>query len=286
MKIIFSRKGFDSSSGGLPSPILPDGRIISFPIPDKTSSIKYSDIKYDEFNIGHMVSLLSKDKIPAHYFAHLDPDLRHDAIQRSTGWKPIFGQMGASQGHLRKQNIQADDIFLFFGLFQKTIISNGALQFDKSSQPVHCLWGWLQIGEIIPIHDAKKDEFKWAHYHPHFSKETQENNTLYISRDTLKLKGKELSVSGAGIFRKHLPSLQLTSKGQSNTSFWALPLFMFPENEQDALSYHQDKKRWRKDEKLTFLSLVSRGQEFVWDTKEQTAALEWIEEIIKKANRR
>ena len=61
---------------------------------------------------------------------------------------------------------------------------------------------------------------------------------------------------------------------------------MFPENEQDALSYHQDKKRWRKDEKLTFLSLVSRGQEFVWDTKEQTAALEWIEEIIKKANRR
>lgn len=102
MKIIFSRKGFDSSSGGLPSPILPDGRIISFPIPDKTSSIKYSDIKYDEFNIGHMVSLLSKDKIPAHYFAHLDPDLRHDAIQRSTGWN-VSGQLKpARNGHFLK----------------------------------------------------------------------------------------------------------------------------------------------------------------------------------------
>ena len=33
MKLIFSRKGFDSSAGGIPSPILPDGRMISLPIP-------------------------------------------------------------------------------------------------------------------------------------------------------------------------------------------------------------------------------------------------------------
>ena len=282
MRIIFSRKGFDSSSGGLPSPILPDGRMISFPIPDKTSGIKYSDIEYDEFNIGHMVSLLSKEKIPAHYFAHLDPDLRHDAIQRHPGWKPIFGQMGASQGHLRKQDIQTDDIFLFFGLFQKTTISNGVLEFDKSSQPVHCLWGWLQIGAILSIHDVLKDEFGWAHYHPHFNKGTQANNILYVTRDELKLNNRELSISGAGVFRHYSLSLQLTAEGQRNTRLWALPLFMFPEDEQDAISYHQDKKKWHRDDKNAFLSLVSRGQEFVWDIKERTDALRWIEEIVTR----
>jgi len=34
MKIILSRKGFDSSYGGCPSPILPDGTLLSLPIPE------------------------------------------------------------------------------------------------------------------------------------------------------------------------------------------------------------------------------------------------------------
>jgi len=44
MKVILSRKGFDSGTGGYPSPILPDGTLLSLPIPDATSDIKYSDI--------------------------------------------------------------------------------------------------------------------------------------------------------------------------------------------------------------------------------------------------
>jgi hypothetical protein len=44
MRIIFSRKGFDSSSGGVPSPIFPDGRMLSLPIPDRLSRIAYADI--------------------------------------------------------------------------------------------------------------------------------------------------------------------------------------------------------------------------------------------------
>lgn len=34
MKIILSRKGFDSSAGGVASPILPGGEMISLPIPE------------------------------------------------------------------------------------------------------------------------------------------------------------------------------------------------------------------------------------------------------------
>ena len=33
MKIILSRKGFDSANGGIVSPIFEDGAMISFPIP-------------------------------------------------------------------------------------------------------------------------------------------------------------------------------------------------------------------------------------------------------------
>src|ERR1022692_1176811 len=39
MRIILSRKGFDSSSGGVPSPIFPDGTTLSLFIPDKLSRI-------------------------------------------------------------------------------------------------------------------------------------------------------------------------------------------------------------------------------------------------------
>ena len=34
-KIILSRKGFDSTAGGKPSPIFPDGSIFSLPIPQR-----------------------------------------------------------------------------------------------------------------------------------------------------------------------------------------------------------------------------------------------------------
>lgn len=35
MKVILSRKGFDSANGGIVSPVFPDGRMLSFPIPSK-----------------------------------------------------------------------------------------------------------------------------------------------------------------------------------------------------------------------------------------------------------
>jgi hypothetical protein len=47
MKVILSRKGFDSASGGMPSPILPDGTLISLPIPcDRPGSgVPYASIR-------------------------------------------------------------------------------------------------------------------------------------------------------------------------------------------------------------------------------------------------
>ena len=44
MKIILSRKGFDSQYGGHPSPILPDGTLLSIPIPSKDEIYKFSEL--------------------------------------------------------------------------------------------------------------------------------------------------------------------------------------------------------------------------------------------------
>ena len=47
MKIILSRKGFDSGNGGQPSPILPDGTLLSMPIPSNDSDNTYSTIMWN-----------------------------------------------------------------------------------------------------------------------------------------------------------------------------------------------------------------------------------------------
>jgi hypothetical protein len=44
VKVNLSRKGFDSSFGGAPSPILPDRRMISLPIPVSWGSQRYRDV--------------------------------------------------------------------------------------------------------------------------------------------------------------------------------------------------------------------------------------------------
>ena len=45
MKVIISRKGFDSSAGKMASPILPDGRVISLPIPTSHDKTTWADIE-------------------------------------------------------------------------------------------------------------------------------------------------------------------------------------------------------------------------------------------------
>ena len=46
MKLILSRKGFDSSSGGQANPIMPDGTVLSLPIPDDKDKIPFSSLKW------------------------------------------------------------------------------------------------------------------------------------------------------------------------------------------------------------------------------------------------
>jgi len=58
MKVILSRKGMDSESGVMPSPILPDGTLLSLPIPDRKSNKRYEDLEYRGQNIKEIKRMI------------------------------------------------------------------------------------------------------------------------------------------------------------------------------------------------------------------------------------
>ena len=280
MKIIFSRKGFDSGSGGFPSPILSDGRLLSLPIPDKQSSIAYKDIQWGEYNVGEIVESLTKGKIKSDYRVHLDPDLNAASIPRHKEWQPIFGQVGASQGHLRNQGITSGDLFLFFGLFQDAIIDNGKFKLNSKFSPKHIIWGWFQVETSIAVDKINRKQFEWAIYHPHFHRKPDKSNTVYLAKKTFDIPGLEgETIDGAGIFPKYSNKLQLTAP-ESPVSMWKLPLWMFPTNEATTLSFHTRSERWEKRDGYVLLQTVGRGQEFVLDCSYYPGAIQWVNDLF------
>ncbi|MDP3043136.1 MAG: hypothetical protein Q8N21_01925 [bacterium] len=178
MKVILSRKGFDSGCGGYPSPIIPDGRLISLPIPSDDKA-KYSDLQFDKnqtyFDLmGELKSKIRYRKkwheLKKNNECHLDPDLYKNILQRNKDWKPCFGQINQSQSHLVNEGVKKNDLFLFFGWFKKTILKNGKFQFDISAPDLHIIFGYLQIGDIIQINNNTKIP-NWMKNHPHANNE-------------------------------------------------------------------------------------------------------------------
>ena len=286
MRLIFSRKGVDSASGGTTSPIFPDQTMFSLPIPDKQSPIRYEDIAWNNRNVGALVSELTRGRILATYRAHLDPDLVESSVPRDPQWKPIFGQTSASQSHLRNAGVAEGDLFLFYGLFREVLEQEGRVRWVTKSAARHVLWGWLQIGDIVHIDECEAGTLSWARYHPHFHRGTESNNTLYISRTHLELPGIALpDLPGAGVFSLFSPSLQLSAQGSALASIWSLPPWFYPSEGRTPLTYHGDLDRWSRTESVTTLRSVGRGQEFVLDCNEYPEATAWCHILLGSSGR-
>jgi hypothetical protein len=144
MKLVVSRKGFDSSFGGCASPIFEDDTFASLPIPDKSGRFRFSDVGGKQ-RIGSIVEdLTSRCRKPskASDHVHLDPDLRFDSRPRKPGWRPLFGQAEAAQSHLDNYGVTEGDIFLFFGWFRRVEVSNGRFRFKPGAPDVH-MFVWM-----------------------------------------------------------------------------------------------------------------------------------------------
>ena len=281
MKLILSRKGFDSSAGGCPSPVFPDGRFLALPIPDQQSPVRYSDLQYEGLNVGELVADLTGDPGFRDQGAHLDPDLIPGMVARKADWRPSLGQINQAQGHLRNQGVSEGDLFLFFGLFRHVEYAEGRWRFDRQSHAFHALWGWLQVDEVWPVDAALGDRVPWVRDHPHFHREPNPSNTLYVARDHLDPGSGVITGLGAGVFTAMNENLRLTTPGSRKVSDWHLPRFLYPAEGKPPLSQHRDLKRWQLDGDRCRLQCVPRGQEFVLDTAYYPEATSWIETLVR-----
>ena len=282
MKLIFSRKGFDSGSGGVPSPIFPDGRFFSLPIPDRNSDISYNELKDPYGNpLSELVGDLTKNKVKPYYKAHLDPDLNYHALNRAEGWRPIFGQEAAALGHLRNNNVSVGDLFIFWGLYRDIELIGDQYVFVPKASRKHVIFGWFQIGEIYDVNSCPESIRKWASYHPHFAEGRGINNAIFIASDKLSLPDlTQTDIAGAGLFSKYKAKRQLTDESAASPCDWELPECFWPEGKNSILTYHRDLSRWSRKNGKVHLNTVARGQEFILDCDDYPEAIEWAFELI------
>ncbi|MCB2078595.1 MAG: hypothetical protein KDE55_12965 [Novosphingobium sp.] len=207
MRIVFSRKGFDSTAGGAPSPII-DGRPVSLPIPSK----RRSDPTFASLGHGKAVRQATRGKLTGSDRCHDDPMFADGHC-----W---FGQCGAAQGHLRKHGVREGDAFLFFGLFAD----------PDTGERHHRLFGHMRVACFGSPDEVRRSPH-WREpprAHPHLSGEWDSNNTLWFGP--------------AATARTVPPSLRLTRPG-GPLNLWTVPSWL----RELGLSYHGKPERWIGD---------------------------------------
>lgn len=262
MKVVFSRKGFDSSYGGFPSPIFPDGTLFSVPIPDKKTSVSYGDLNfhYQGEPIQKILNDLTNQTINSgkirscDYFSnkfkcHLDPMI----IENKNFKGIIFGQEGKAASHLIKKNIQQGDIFLFFGWFKEIEKVNGKWQYKKDSPDIHLIWSFMEVDKVIHLENDKNlnsllKRYSFLEKHPHVETERKKPNIMFLSKKYKKFKlKKELILTNIDNYR--------------GRSFWKLPKFFY---QPHAFSYLKE-NNFIIYENSVLIESPKIGQEFILD---------------------
>ena len=285
MKIVLSRKGFDSSYGRVPSPILPDGTAVPLPVPVRRSPMRFRDVRWRHGSLGALVEDLSGGRIRRDYRCHLDPDLEVCMLSRQPGWRPAFGQVDIAQRHLERENVGPGDLFLFFGWFQPADKVAGRWRYVRGARSVHRLFGWLQVSEVVSAGSdtaAVRKTRPWLCDHPHANGQSwPPNNTIYIAARTLSIDGNTMRASGGGLFSGAGARLTLTAPGATGRSHWRLPAWFYPGDRPPSLSYHRNEQRWRRAGSWAYVDTVGRGQEFVFDAAGVPEARVWLHDLFQ-----
>jgi Nucleotide modification associated domain 3 len=282
MRLILSRKGLDSSFGRTPSPILPDGRLCWLPIPENNKSKpnlpSYGQLQYADRNLGELLEELSHGAIPPTTTVHLDPELSAHWLNHGDDWRPLFGQTGAPERHLRNEGVTTGDIFLFFGWFRQTEEGPHGLRFVPGAPDLHVIYGWMQIHQRCTNDLFNTWPETWKH-HPHIQGASYGAlDTLYTASETLSAIGRP-DLPGAGLFSRIEPELVLTKPGSSRSQ-WLLVRDFFPQG-RTPMSFHSDPTRWNViDDRHVRLTVASRGQEFVLDLNHYPGVRTWLRQTV------
>lgn len=285
-KIIFSRKGMDSEYGKIVNPIMPDGLMLSLPIPREDDEKTFKEIIYKrqgyEKTLEKIIEELSyvknkgiNNKIKAMVAkgcCHPDPDINEFLRAQETNWRPA---MGFTQGEKFKliDCVRPGDIFLYYGTFKPTEESGGKLQYKSKYEEFHAIFGYLEVKEIVTEKEnaeRMKAEFPSHPHTAYIGNPEKRENTLFVS-------DKEAS----GIF-KYAPELCLTARNRTK-SVWDLQ--GFPEDAEIITGAKNDKKyKPVKEENQFIFESLPRGQEFIVtmpDEKSEKALIDWAKHVIE-----
>lgn len=268
MKIILSRKGFDSRYGKQASPILPNGTLLSLPIPLDNDLQTFTDLSYNGKSYYDIIRELKPTTIyDQSQTCHLDPDLREEILlNRDQNWKAVFGQSDGAQTHLANQGVTIGDVFLFFGWYKETeeLMGKQRLRYKRKALDLHVIYGYFQIGEI---YNNGADLPDYVKYHSHANEEHQskKTNCIYVASKNLSLNE---NLKGAGVLN-YAPRRVLTKNGMTRTK-WELPDFF----RQLTISHH-NQNSFKEDH----FKSVDIGQEFVIEANEEL--VEWTKQIIE-----
>lgn len=244
MRIVFSRKGFDSSAGGGPSPIV-DGVPISLPIPDGKG---LSHTTYGDLGLADHAAKASRGKLGAGDLCHHDPMFLDADDGRGTC---AFGQTGAAQTHLERQGVTLGDVFVFFGLFAD----------ETTGEPHHRIFGYLRVEAIHRLSEGAPRALLDLG-HPHALGMHGSNDVIWCGEGRTAARASE--------------ALRLTVPG-GPPSLWRRSDWL----RRGGLSYHDRADRWlRAKDGQRRLKSVARGQEFVANIARRKAPRDWLEDVL------
>jgi len=296
MKLILSRKGFDSQYGGIPSPII-DNHLISLPIPNDSNdcccnvanSIPLDGIFYDNMSLRQIWDDLSPNAVKSEY-CHYDPVLKHNLV--ANGVAPSACDIADVQGDQPSNNgdreINEGDLFVFFDTFRAAERkADGGIQYKEGSKAAYMLFGFLQIGKIVEGEDIAK----YASY-PHSSADRfGYNNRMYIASKELVFNGRKITTSsgkvipGAGTFDFSEDLLLKKCDGVADLyipkSTWDVEDYF----KNIKVSYHSYKSS-KSDSAQKAFQTVAKGQEFVlYEDSSRANGAETFQKVIEWARR-
>lgn len=293
MHVILSRKGFDSSYGGSPSIILPNNKMISFPIPVESPEIgtASSDIKFENINLTleeifknlkleNKIRIGKTRKNSANLSYHLDPEIQNITALRNNKYGTL-GQRDAALGHilnvlnkakaLKKSDFEkaaggtsfpVDILFLFFGRFVKV---NGA--WTATGNQFHSVWGYLHATKLFKIstsHNSISQKYEQLKNHPHYK-----NAQNYASLNGIFVGEKYGTLN----FTDNL-LLTDTKKGSCISDWNIKPLGFI-----NSMTYNAKAMATAKASGNSSFRVAAKGQEFVVTDFDKTKMDDWLKKV-------
>ena len=272
MKIILSRKGFDGGIGKIASPIMPDGTLLSMPIPEDDNEMRYDQISWNGKTYLEIIESLTRRR--GYCKCHLDPDIRENRVTPVPGWREAFGQSTGAQKQLENAEVDVGDIFLFFGWFREVRETDNGYKYARTDpqdfyrgRDLHVIYGYFQIGEIIKGYDGIK-KYYW-HPHAEESYKDKTNNTLYLPTDKLSIMPE---YPGCGTLDYRID--RVLTKENKTKARWNEHSFLEPEH------VHGNRKNSSKDGGLYY---AGQWQELIImdEPEEPEGLIEWVKSIIR-----